>query len=43
MEILQKHILFPPPKMELEMLITLNKHHLERLKSITRLVENQKK
>ncbi|MDO4874288.1 MAG: L,D-transpeptidase [Candidatus Gracilibacteria bacterium] len=29
--------------MELEMLIILNKHHLERLKSITRLVENQKK
>lgn len=42
MEIFKNPILFPPPKMELEMLITLNKHHLEGLKSITRLVENQK-
>lgn len=43
MEIFKNPILFPPPKMELEMLITLNKRHLERLKSITRLMENQKK
>ena len=43
MEIFKNPILFPPPKMELEMLITLNKHHLECLKSITRLVKNQKK
>lgn len=43
MEIFKNPILFPLPKMELEMLITLNKLHLEHLKLVIKSVGMLKK